>query len=73
MSQPFFLPPLSTLPSAVAHILQSGDMYGEGEGPIRPEQMTSEVGGGDGARRRRSRQPAAWLNTAGEQGCCQSA
>ncbi|KAL4433681.1 hypothetical protein ABPG75_000122 [Micractinium tetrahymenae] len=28
---------------AVAHILQAGDMYGEGEGPIRPEQMTSEV------------------------------
>lgn len=28
---------------AVAHILQSGDMYGEGEGPIKAEQMTSEV------------------------------
>ena len=32
------------LPPAVAHILQQGDMYGEGESPIRPEQMTSEVG-----------------------------
>lgn len=28
---------------AVAHILQHGDMYGEGDGPIRPEQMTPEV------------------------------
>lgn len=32
--------------AAVAHILQSGDMYGEGEGPIKAEQMTSEVGAG---------------------------
>jgi len=33
----------SALAHAVAHILQQGDMYGEGESPIRPEQMTSEV------------------------------
>jgi len=27
----------------IAHILQGGEMYGEGEGPIRPEDMTNEV------------------------------
>lgn len=31
------------LPPAVAHILQQGDMYGEGESPIKPEQLTTEV------------------------------
>jgi leucyl-tRNA synthetase len=28
---------------AVAHVLQEGDMYGEGESPIKPEHMTPEV------------------------------
>ena len=28
---------------AVAHFLQQGDMYGEGDSPIRPEHMTNEV------------------------------
>jgi hypothetical protein len=39
--RPFSLP-------VVAHILQQGDMYGEGESPIRPEQLTSEVARGSG-------------------------
>ena len=33
---------------AVAHFLQQGDMYGEGDSPIRPEHMTNEVGLGGG-------------------------
>ena len=28
----------------VAHLLQQGDLYGEGSGGIRPQDMTDEVG-----------------------------
>jgi hypothetical protein len=41
---------------AVAHFLQQGDMYGEGDSPIRPEHMTNEVGLGGGV---------AWGGTGG--------